>query len=73
MTDTNFPQEAPAVPVEVANAAAEDLKSCVEAEQQDPAWTLDHYWTKRLLTPLSHADAMAEVWMEYHSSKSTIG
>ena len=35
MTDTNSPQETPAVPAEVANAAAKDLESCVEAERLD--------------------------------------
>lgn len=41
--------------------------AAVSTSDQNHDRILDHYWMKRLLTPLSHGDAMAEVWKDVQS------
>ena len=47
--------------------------AAVSTSEQNPNRILDHYWMKRLLTPLSHVDAMAEVWKDVQSVPTPVG
>lgn len=47
--------------------------AAVSTSEQNPDRILDHYWMKRLLTPLSHVDAMVEVWKDVQSAPTPIG
>ena len=47
--------------------------AAVSTSEQNPDRILEHYWMKRLLTPLSHVDAMAEVWKDAQSVPTPVG
>ena len=47
--------------------------AAVSTSEQNPERILDHYWMKRLLTPSSHVDAMAEVWKDLQSVPTPVG
>lgn len=41
--------------------------AAIGSSEQNPDRILDHYWMKRLLSPVSHADAVAHVWNDTQS------
>lgn len=41
--------------------------AAIGSSEQNPDIILDHYWMKRLLSPVSHADAVAQVWNDAQS------
>ena len=46
--------------------------AAVSTSEQNPNRILDHYWMKRLLSPVSHADAVVQVWEDAQSLPASV-
>jgi len=44
--------------------------AAVSTSKENPDRILDHYWMKRLRSPMSHADAVAQVWDDAQSLRA---